>query len=105
MSKVMIIAEHADGSVNPSTAKCISCASKLPDVIVDVVVFSDNGAPVAAQIATMQSVDKVICVDNEANASPLAAIIAPQVVTLANDYSHIYPKKIVNKKDTKQSAF
>ena len=90
MSKVMIIAEHADGSVNPSTAKCISCASKLPDVIVDVVVFSDNGAPVAAQIATMQSVDKVICVDNEANASPLAAIIAPQVVTLANDYSHIF---------------
>lgn len=90
MSKVMIIAEHANGSVNPSTAKCISCAAELPDIIVEVVVFSDDGASVAAQIAAMQSVDKVICVDNEANANLLAAVIAPQVVALAADYSHIF---------------
>lgn len=90
MSKILIIAEHNDGAVNPSTAKCIACAADIPDASIDVAVFADNSESVAAEVAAMSSVLRVIRVDNEANANPLAAVIAPQVVALANDYSHVF---------------
>ncbi|MGI9260858.1 MAG: electron transfer flavoprotein subunit alpha/FixB family protein [Woeseiaceae bacterium] len=90
MSKILIIAEHTDGAVNPSTAKCVSCAADIADASIDVAVFADNSESIAAEIAAMSSVARVIRVDNEANANPLAAVIAPQVVALASDYSHVF---------------
>ncbi len=89
MSNVLIIAEHADGALNPSTAKCISCAAEIPDATIDVAVFADNGESIASEIAAIQFVAKVIRVDNDANARPLAAVIAPQVAALAAGYSHV----------------
>lgn len=90
MSKILIIAEHSDGVVNPSTAKCISCATDIPDCTIDVAVFADNSESVAIEIAALSSVARVIRVDNDANANPLAAVIAPQVVALAGEYSHVF---------------
>jgi len=90
MSKILIVAEHAEGKANPSTAKCIACATQLPDAEIHVAVFSDNGEAVAGEIATMSSVARVIRVDNEINAVPLAAILAPQVVAIADGYSHVF---------------
>jgi len=89
MSKVLVIAEHADGVLNPSTAKCISCAAELPDATIDVAVFSANGESVAAEAAAIECVAKVIRVDNDANAHPLAAVLAPQVAAMAGNYSHL----------------
>ncbi|MDH3440306.1 MAG: FAD-binding protein [Gammaproteobacteria bacterium] len=90
MSKVLIVAEHSDGVVNPSTAKCISCATDIPAASIDVVVFADNGETVATQVAALSSVERVIRVDNEANANSLAAVIAPQVVALSAGYTHVF---------------
>jgi electron transfer flavoprotein alpha subunit len=89
MSNVLIIAEHADGALNPSTAKCISCAAELPEATIDVAVFSDNGESVAAEAAAIQGVAKVVRVDNDANAHPVSAILAPQVAAMAGGYTHI----------------
>ena len=47
-------------------------------------------AAVAAQVAEIASVTKVLHVDNAANANALAAVIAPQVVAMSADYSHVF---------------
>ena len=90
MSKVLIIAEHADGNLNPSTAKCVACAADIPDAEIHVAVFAGNSESVAAEIASLASVSRVMRVDNEANSNPLAAVIAPQVVAVADGYSHVF---------------
>ena len=90
MAKVLLIAEHDGGVLNPSTAKSVACAASIPDAEIDVVVFSDGNADVAAAAAKLDSVARVLTVDNAANANALAAVIAPQVVAIADGYSHIF---------------
>ena len=89
MARILIIAEHANGTLNPSTAKCVACANTVPDAEIDVAVFAADGEHVAAEIAALASVSRVVRVDNEANAYPLAAVLAPQVAALADGYTHI----------------
>jgi len=90
MTKILIIAEHAEGSVNPSTAKCLSCAADIPDAEIHVAVFADDGAALASEIATLASVSTVIQIDNPANKNLMGAIIAPQIVAIADGYTHIF---------------
>jgi len=90
MSRILIIAEHANGNLNPSTAKCVACASEIPDAEIHIVVFADNSEAVAAQAAQMASVQTVIRVDNPANENLMAATVAPQVVAIATGYSHLF---------------
>jgi electron transfer flavoprotein alpha subunit len=90
MSKVLIIAEHDGTSVNPSTAKCVACASELPDAEIHIGVFAENGEALAGDAATLAGVSKVIRVDHAANANLLAATLAPQIVALSDAYSHIF---------------
>jgi electron transfer flavoprotein alpha subunit len=89
MTKVLLIAEHDGATVNPSTAKCVSCAGELPDAEIHVIVFAEDGAALAEQAAAITGVAKVIHVDNSVNAHPVAAILAPQIVALSDGYSHI----------------
>ena len=89
MARILLIAEHADGALNPSTAKCVSCAAELPDAEIHVAVFAADGSAVAAEAAQLTGVSKVLQIDAADNANALAAVIAPQVVAIASDYSHI----------------
>jgi electron transfer flavoprotein alpha subunit len=89
MGRILIIAEHDGSSLNTSTGKCVTCAAGIENDGIDIAVFASAGAEVAAQAATLEGVSRVMVVDNPANAKPLAAIIAPQVVALAEPYSHI----------------
>ena len=89
MARILIIAEHSDGIVNSSTAKCVACAAEIADASIDVAVFAENGETIASEVAALASVDKVIRVDHSANTHALAAVIAPQVVALAEGYSHV----------------
>jgi len=90
MSKVLLIAEHDGATLNPSTAKCIACATDLPDAQIDVAVFAADGAELAAQAAALTGVAKVLSVDSAANAHALAAVLAPQIVALCDGYSHVF---------------
>ena len=90
MSKVLIIAEHNGTSLNASTAKCVACASELPDAEINIGVFAENGDALATEAAALAGVNKVIRVDHGANANLLAATLAPQIVALADGYSHIF---------------
>ncbi|MCD9029736.1 electron transfer flavoprotein subunit alpha/FixB family protein [Luteimonas sp. BDR2-5] len=89
MAKVLIIAEHAHGQLNPSTARSVTCASAMEGAQIDIAVFAADAAAVATQAAALQGVSQVLTVNHPANAEPLAAVLAPQVASLAKDYSHV----------------
>jgi electron transfer flavoprotein alpha subunit len=90
MTRILIVAEHTGGKLNPATAKCVACASKIEGAEVDVVVLAADASAVATQAASLQGVRKVLKVENAANAEPLAAVQAPQVAALAADYTHVF---------------
>jgi electron transfer flavoprotein alpha subunit len=90
MNTILVIAEHLGGQLNPSTAKCVTCAASIADAAIDVAVFAADGAAVAQQAAALSGVRTVLRVDNPANVEPVAAVLAPQIVKLAANYSHVF---------------
>ncbi|MFL6591184.1 MAG: electron transfer flavoprotein subunit alpha/FixB family protein [Luteimonas sp.] len=89
MGKVLIVAEHLDGRLNASTAKCVSAARAMQPDAIDVVVLAADPAAVAGEAATIEGVSRVLAVPNPANANPLAQVLAPQVAKLASGYTHV----------------
>lgn len=89
MAKVLIIAEHDGTKLNASVAKCVTCARGIPDAQITVAVLAANAAAVAAEAAQLAGVNRVLTVENAANEHPLAAVLAPQVVALAKDFTHV----------------
>ena len=90
MSKILLIAEHDGSTINQSTAKCVTCASEIPDAEIHVAVFAEDGSNLASEVAGLTAVGKIIQVDNPANAYPVAAVLAPQIVAIAGGYSHVF---------------
>jgi electron transfer flavoprotein alpha subunit len=90
MSKVLIVAEHHDGKLNASTAKCVSAAQALSPDAIDVVVLAADPAAVAAEAAQISGVTRVLTVTNDANARAIAQMLAPQVAQVADGYSHVF---------------
>jgi electron transfer flavoprotein alpha subunit len=90
MNKVLIIGEHDGKTVNPATAKCVTCASSIAESEITIAVFGADTAAVAAQAASIAGVKSVIRVDRPENEHPLAAIFAPQLAALAAGYTHVF---------------
>ena len=90
MSKVLIVAEHLDGKLNASTAKCVSAAQALDPESIHIVVLAADPAGVAADAARIAGVAKVFAVANAANANAIAQVQAPQVAELAAGYTHVF---------------
>ncbi|MDQ3524041.1 MAG: electron transfer flavoprotein subunit alpha/FixB family protein [Chloroflexota bacterium] len=88
--KVLIVAEHLDGKLNGSTAKCVSAAAALSPEAIDIVVLAADPAAVAAEAAKIDGVSKVLTVANDANAHAIGQVLAPQVAKLAESYSHVF---------------
>jgi electron transfer flavoprotein alpha subunit len=90
MHKILIVGEHDGKTLNPATAKCVTCAAKVPEAEITIAVLGADTAAVAAQAAAIAGVKAVVRVDRAENAHPLAATFAPQVAALAADYSHVF---------------
>jgi electron transfer flavoprotein alpha subunit len=90
MSKVLVIAEHLNGKLNSSTARCVSCAVAIKADSIDVLVLSDAPEAIAAEAAQIAGVSRVITVSNPANAHALAQVLAPQIAKVAAGYSHVF---------------
>jgi electron transfer flavoprotein alpha subunit len=89
MNKILIVGEHDGKTLNPATAKCVTCAKAIPEGEITVVVLGADTQAVAAQAAALAGVKVVLRVDRAENAHPLAAVFAPQLTALAADYSHL----------------
>ncbi len=90
MSKILIIGEHDGKALNPATAKCVTCAKSIPDADITIALLGADTAAVAAQAAALAGVKAVVRIDRAENEHPLAATFAPQIVALAQDYSHLF---------------
>jgi electron transfer flavoprotein alpha subunit len=90
MSKVLVIAEHAGGRLNGSTAKCVKAAAALSAQEVVVAVLAAPGSPVAAQAATLAGVTRVLDISHAANEHALAATLAPQIAEVAQPFTHVF---------------
>ena len=89
MAKVLIIAEHDGSALNPATAKCVSCAAAIDGAEIDVLVLASSASDIAAQVADIGGVSRVLTAERPENENALAAVQAPQVAALAGDYTHI----------------
>ena len=90
MNRILIVAEHAAGRLNASVAKCVSCASRVPDAEISIAVLAATGTAVAEAAAAIAGVQRVLLVENPANEPALAAVLAPQVARLAQGHSHVF---------------
>ncbi|MEL7537651.1 MAG: FAD-binding protein [Pseudomonadota bacterium] len=86
---ILIVAEHSGGTLNASTAKCIACARDIGAASIDVIVAGSDVAAVAGEAATLDGVSGVLTIERSENEHALAAVLAPQIVAVAGDYSHV----------------
>ena len=83
MSKVLIVGEQTGGVLGQAVGRAVACAKELNPTEVTVALFGAGDLGSAAQAAAaLDGVTRVVTVDNPANANPLAALVAPQVVAL-----------------------
>lgn len=86
---VLIIAEHNNSKLNPSTLNTISAGIELSHSGVDVLVAGENCSNVARIVANINGVNKVLHADATHYANQLAEEITPLVINLADAYEFI----------------
>ena len=84
----LVIAEHDNSSIKPSTLNTISAALACGGDV-HLLVAGHNAAAAAAAGAQIAGVGKVIHVDHDSLGHGLAENVAAQVLALAAGYSHI----------------
>jgi len=100
MSKVLIIAEHLDGKLNGSTARCVTCAKDIKADTIDVLILASAVDAIAAEAAKIDGVSKVLTIARSENEHALAATYAPQVAAAAkNGYTHVFAPSTTFGKD------
>jgi electron transfer flavoprotein alpha subunit len=90
MNRALIIAEHFQGKLNPSTAKCVSCVQAIGEVEIDIALLTADAGALAAEAAALGGVRRVLVVERAENAEALAALQAPQLAALARGYTHLF---------------
>jgi len=89
MSKILVVAEH-DGSVlNPSVAKAVACAASIDSAEIDIVVLASDAAAVAQEAAELEHVSRVLTIERPENSYAISAVLAPQVVAISGNYTHV----------------
>ncbi|MEI7037529.1 electron transfer flavoprotein subunit alpha/FixB family protein [Fulvimonas yonginensis] len=99
MSKILVIAEHLGGKLNPSTARAVSAAVAVKPEAIDVLVLADNADAIATEAAKIEGVSRVLTTTRAENAHALAAVLAPQVARAAAGYSHVFAPSTTFGKD------
>ncbi|MGV0998309.1 MAG: electron transfer flavoprotein subunit alpha/FixB family protein [Fluviibacter sp.] len=85
---VLVLAEHDNKSLKAASLNTIAAATKL-SAEVDVLVAGEACADVAANVAALQGVKRVLVADNAAYGDQAAEPLAKLVVSLAANYSHL----------------
>jgi electron transfer flavoprotein alpha subunit len=88
MNRILVIAEHDGRQLNLATAKSLRCAQDIGGEIT-VAVLGSNVASIAQAAAQLAGVTAVLSFDAPTNAHPMAAVQAPQLASIARDYTHV----------------
>lgn len=84
---ILVIAEHDNSVLQPSTLNTVTAAAALGDVVV--LVAGENCQAVAEQAGELAVVNKVLLSDNPAYANALAEPLAKLIAGIGADYSHV----------------
>ena len=93
----LVIAEHNNATLNVATLNAVAAAAKLGTV--DILVAGHQCGAVATAAATVSGVGKVLVADAPHYANLLAENVAPLVVGLAGQYSHLLVAATTNGKN------
>jgi electron transfer flavoprotein alpha subunit len=85
---ILVIAEHNNQHLNPSSLSALSAATQLGDSI-DLLIAGNNCQTVAVQASNIPVINKVFIADNSVYKHFLAENMAPLVADIADGYSHI----------------
>lgn len=87
MTKVLVISEHHQDHIAPSTLSTLGAAKKLSEKC-DVLYASDNNA-LASKMATLSGVQTVLTLQHPRFKHVIAEDLAPIIVELAKSYTHV----------------
>ena len=85
---VLVLAEHNNTELKTATLNAITAANELEKNI-DVVVIGSSCDNITSKIANIPNIKKIISIDNSKYLNPIAEFIAPIIIDLAKNYSHI----------------
>ena len=86
---ILILAEHNNAEVKSSTLNTIGAASKISSDI-EVLVVGSNTDGVCKEISNYENVKKVLSLNNTNYEHAIAEKIEPVVMSIADNYSHIF---------------
>jgi electron transfer flavoprotein alpha subunit len=85
----LVVAEHDNKVLRPATLNAVAAAKEITGKDVDILVAGKDCRPVAEAAAAVAGVRKVLLADDAAYDHGLAENVAPLLVKLAADYSHL----------------
>ncbi|KXJ32073.1 MULTISPECIES: electron transfer flavoprotein subunit alpha/FixB family protein [unclassified Pseudomonas] len=95
---ILVIADHDNANLFGATLNTVAAAQAIGGDI-HVLVAGQNAQPVAEAAAKIAGVSKVLLADNAAYAHQLPENVAPLVVELAANYSHVLAAASTNGKN------
>jgi electron transfer flavoprotein alpha subunit len=85
----LVVAEHDNTALKPATLNAVAAATEIASGEVDILVAGKDCRPVAEAAAKIAGARKVLLADDGAYEHGLAENLAPLVVKLAENYSHL----------------
>ncbi|MBV8338107.1 MAG: electron transfer flavoprotein subunit alpha/FixB family protein, partial [Alphaproteobacteria bacterium] len=85
----LVVAEHDNKALRPATLNAVAAAKDIAGQDVVILVAGKDCRPVAEAAAAVAGVRKVLHADDAAYDHGLAENVAPLLVKLAADYSHL----------------
>ncbi|MED5392696.1 MAG: electron transfer flavoprotein subunit alpha/FixB family protein, partial [Pseudomonadota bacterium] len=85
---ILVIGEHDNNELKPSTLNTVTAAQELGDEI-DLLIAGANCAAAAEHAARVTGVKRVLKVDDPSLADSLAENLSPLIAKLAGEYTHV----------------
>ena len=85
---VLVLAEHDNKEIKTSTLSAITAASKI-DENIEIIVIGSECDEVISKLKSVKLLKKIIIVDDPKYINPIAELISPIIVSLAENYTHI----------------
>ena len=85
----LVVAEHDNAALKPATLNAVAAAKEIAGQDIDILVAGKGCHAVAEAAAEVAGIRKVLLADDAAYDHGLAENVAPLVVKLAENYSHL----------------
>ena len=85
---ILVLAEHDNKELKASTLSTITAASKI-DENIEVIVIGSKCDEVTRKLKNVKIVKKIIIVDDSKYINPIAELISPIILSVADNYTHI----------------